>query len=52
MPTDHPPIILLVLGALAVLGLIALVRLLGTPRSALPYRRKPGSGEQRNGKPM
>ena len=41
MPTDHPPIILFVFGALAVLGLVALVRLLGTPRSALPYRRKP-----------
>ena len=42
MLTDYPPMILLVLGALAVLGLLALVRLLGTtPRSALPYRRKP-----------
>lgn len=41
MPIDHPPIILFILGALAVLGLIALVRLLDMPRASLPYRQKP-----------
>ena len=38
---DYVTPTLIILGALAVLGLVALVRLLGPPRASLPYRRKP-----------
>ena len=40
MPFDHLAPTTLIVGALIVLGLIALVRLTAKPRAALPYRRK------------
>ena len=41
MPLNHLAPTTLIVGALIVLGLIALVRLTTRPRDALPYRRKP-----------
>ena len=41
MPLDHLAPTTLIVGALIVLGLIALVRLTTKPRAALPYRSKP-----------
>ena len=41
MPLDHLAPTTLIVGALIVLGLIALVRLTTKPRAALPYRTKP-----------